>query len=196
MEPTNLQGLNITEQEIVIACQNGEVDQFTILYDLYVKKIYGYIYNKTMHRETAEDITSQTFMKALEKIASYNTEKASFATWLYQIARNTVIDHYRTKKQHVSLEDAWDISTKEDLAHDTDVHMHFDKLQEHLKAFKSEHRDILMMKLWLGMSYKEIGEAVGKTENNVKQINSRTIRKLRDTMAFSTLLLLILSLPL
>ena len=184
----------MSESEMVVACQNGDMNQFTCLYDLYSKKIYGYIYNKTLHRETAEDLTSKTFMKALEKINSYKSKKASFATWLYQIARNTVIDSYRINKKDISIDDVWDLSTNEDIPAQVDARMSYEKLQIHLQGFKSEHRDILMMKFWLGMSYREIGEAIGKSENNVKQINSRTVRKLRDSMIIISVVALFIQL--
>ena len=87
-------------------------DDFGKLYDQHVKKIYEFIYFKTHHKETAEDLTSVTFMKALSNIESFDEKKASFKTWLYRIARNTVIDHYRMKRETADLEDAWDLRSR------------------------------------------------------------------------------------
>src|SRR6056297_2278284 len=86
------------ESQAINNCQQGQLDSFNWLYERYIKKIYNFIYYKTMHQETAEDLTSQTFIKALNKINSFDSEQGTFQAWLYKIARNTVIDHYRTQK--------------------------------------------------------------------------------------------------
>lgn len=96
-------------------CQKGELEAFGFLYDNYIKKIYDFIYYKTHHQETAEDLTNATFMKALENIRKFNLQEAYFPAWLYKIARNTVIDHYRTQKNHNNIDDAWDIADKKKL---------------------------------------------------------------------------------
>lgn len=57
-----------SEQQVISQCQQGQLDGFGQLYDLYIKKIYNFIYYKTHHQQTAEDLTSQTFLKALSKI--------------------------------------------------------------------------------------------------------------------------------
>ena len=85
------------EFAIVQSCQKGSVEDFGRLYDLYIKKIYNFIYYKTHHQETAEDLVSIVFTKALKKINTFDNS-GTFSAWLYRIARNTVIDHYRTKK--------------------------------------------------------------------------------------------------
>jgi len=103
------------EKDIIVSCQQGDLEKFSWLYDKYIKKIYDFIYFKTTHKETAEDLTSQTFFKALEKIKTFNSDKGTFSAWLYQIARNTVIDHYRTMKKTVDIDDVWDMAEDQDI---------------------------------------------------------------------------------
>ena len=115
------------ESQIIARIKNGELNQFGTLYDLYIKKIYNFVYYKTMHKETAEDLTSQTFFKALDNIQRFDETKGSFSSWLYRIARNTVIDYYRTKKTENNIEDVWDLSGDENIQSDMDTTQ---KLQE------------------------------------------------------------------
>ena len=89
------------EGEILREYQAGNLEHFGEIYDVYIKKIYNFIYYKTHHKETAEDLTSETFRKALSNIKSFDTHRA-FSSWLYRIAQNTVIDHYRTYRANAS----------------------------------------------------------------------------------------------
>ena len=103
------------ELKLINKCQAGEPEEFTQLYELYLKKIYGFVYFRTHHKETAEDLVSLIFMKALENINSYNFNKGTFSSWLYRIARNTVIDHYRTMKSASNIDDIWDLAGNDDV---------------------------------------------------------------------------------
>ena len=174
----------MTSEEInaILDCQNGDMSRFGFLYDLYIKKIYNFIYFKTHHKENAEDLTSRTFMKALQNIGSFNTEKGTFQSWIYQIARNTVIDHYRTAKNDVNIEDAWDLHDGQDAEKDLDIKMSISKVEKYLSKMKSDHRDIIIMRIWQGMTYKEIAEIMGKTEAGSKMMYSRAINSLRQEM--------------
>jgi RNA polymerase sigma-70 factor (ECF subfamily) len=171
---------------------NNKSDEFSKLYDQYVKKIYNFIYYKTYHRETAEDLTSDTFMKALKNFDSFDTNKGSFSSWIYKIARNTVIDFYRTKKNNINIEDVWDLSEEEDLDSDFDAKERVKKVRKYLKKLKSDQREIIILRVWEGMSYKEISEIMNKTETSCRVSFSRTIKQLRKDMPLAIFLLLLL----
>src|ERR1700735_5250017 len=84
--------------------KGGSEAAFAEIYDLYFKKIYRFIFFRVGHKETAEDLAEEVFLKAFSKISSVN-EPAAFEGWLYQIARNLVIDYYRQKKLTVALDE-------------------------------------------------------------------------------------------
>ena len=167
-------------------------DNFGQLYDKYIKKIFNFIYYKTHHKETAEDLTSDTFIKALNKLDRFDENKGSFSTWIYQIARNTVIDFYRTEKNSVNVDDVWDLSTDEDILRDLDTAKKLEDVKEHLKTLKNEQREIVILRVWQGMSYKEISEAMGKSEASCKMAFSRTIKILKERMPLSVFLTMLL----
>lgn len=185
----------MTEQVIITQCQQGNLDGFGQLYDRYVQPIYRFIYFKTHHKETAEDLTSTTFMKALEGIPSFNAKKASFKTWLYRIARNTVIDHYRMSRPTESLEDAWGVSDGANLERDTDSQLKIEAVERYMKLLKPDQREVVLLRVWGGHSFAEIAEIMGKSEGSCKMNFKRVMEKLRDDFApFLLLLLLIRSL--
>jgi len=179
--------MEYVDTAVIKECQHGRIERFTKVYDAYIKKIYNFIYHKTMHRETAEDLTSTVFMKALENIQSFDESKGSFNAWLYRIARNTVIDHYRTSKDVMDIADAWGLSSKEDILRSVESNEQLERVRGYLETLKPQHREIIIMRVWDQLSYKEIADITGLTEANCKMTFSRAIRRLRDELGMGLL---------
>ena len=138
----------IDDRKIVKDCQKGNLNEFGKLYDKYIKKIYNFIYYKTHHKETAEDLTSQTFIKALDNIKTFSESKGSFASWLYRIARNNVIDYYRKKERGtVNIYDFWGFSSKTDIGYDIDIKEKLSQVKDYLKKLSFEQREIIIMRI-------------------------------------------------
>jgi RNA polymerase sigma-70 factor, ECF subfamily len=94
------------ESGLVRQAKSGDSDAFAQLYDAYLERVYRYVFFRVTDEETAEDLTSQVFLKAWEHLDHYQLTSTPFLAWLYTIARNQVIDHYRTHKETLTLEDA------------------------------------------------------------------------------------------
>jgi len=163
-----------------LECQAGESASFGILYDRYIEKIYRFIYYKTFSKEVTEDLVSDVFTKALEKIHSYQPEKGPFSAWLYRIARNGVIDYYRTRKSTVTIDDTFELSTDDRTAEAHDAVNALGKVTEYLKTLTPKQREIITLRVWEEKSYREIAEIVGGTEDSVKMAFSRSIRDVRE----------------
>src|SRR3989338_1038262 len=171
------------ESQVIKKCQAGELKQFGQLYDSYIKKIYNFVYYKTWHRQTAEDLTSQTFFKALTKIKQFDEIKGSFSSWLYKIARNTVIDYYRQNKADLNIDDIWGLADSQDFASEIDNQQKLGDVQKYLQNLKPDQKEIVIMKLWDGLTYQEIAEITGKTVAACKMTFSRTMARLRENLA-------------
>ena len=156
-----------------------EQKKFGELYKTHIDKIYRFVYFKTHHKQTAEDIVSQTFFKALQNIKDFDPGKGKFSSWLYRIARNLVIDHYRTRKSEIDIYDIWDLADTQDIKRDAELKDKLKQVEKYLKIMPGEQRDVILMRVWGGMYYKEIAEIIGKSEDNCKMIFSRAINKLR-----------------
>ena len=188
MQPSDITAL-------VERCKNGELDAFDPLYRQFVSPIYAYILRRAMDKALAEDLTSQTFLKALEHVRQYDASKGPFAAWLYGIARNALTDHFRGLRPHTSIEDAWDLSSEEDVHLAVHDRLEYRKIRSALHTLDAHKREIVLLRLWDGLSYQEIAAITGKTETNCKVIFHRTLQDLRQSLPLSVFLLLLVSPP-
>ncbi|MFA5075945.1 MAG: RNA polymerase sigma factor [Patescibacteria group bacterium] len=182
------------EAQIIIACQQGDLTKFAQLYDQYIKKIYNFVYYKTNHPQTAEDLVSQTFIKALENITKFKLgSQSSFSAWLYRIAQNTVIDYYRTKKADANINDYYDLASTEDTQLNAITSEQKAKVQTYLQKLNPEQRQIVIMRLWDELSYQEIASLTQKSEASCRMTFCRAIGQLKKELliiiAFITLLI-------
>lgn len=182
------------ELDLVAEAQNGNSAAFGQLYDVHIKKIYDFIYYKTMHKDTAEDITSDVFMKAWRNISQFKSH--SFSAWLYKIARNAVIDYYRSRKNVLDIEDCWDLADNSDLVADLDDGLKTGEIKQAMQSLSSRDRDILMMRIWQDLSFKEIADRLGQNEGAVKMAFSRAVIRLKSKVPLSLFLLWTSLLPL
>ena len=178
------------DSQYVKQVQAGSAEAFGILYDRYLDKIYRFIYYKTFNKETAEDLTSEVFHKALVKITSFDLDKGSFSTWLYQIARNRVIDYYRTAKSVVPLQDVFDMGVDERTPETLDAVANLGEVKEYLQTLSAKQREIITLRVWEEKSYREIALLIGGSEDSVKMAFSRSIKELREKCGPVTLALL------
>lgn len=183
------------DRQLIAAYKNGDSNAFGVLYDRYIKKIYNFIYYKTFDTAVAEDLTSTTFFKALNKIDTLDVERGNFSTWLYSIARNTVIDHYRSHAFNANEgEDVFDLSEENHTPAALDARHSLGVVEAYLAKLTPAQREIVTLRIWEERSYKDIADIVGGTENSVKMSFSRTIRKLREDLGpFTTLALVVLA---
>ena len=169
-----------TEQEIASlarAAQAGQAEAFGKLYDAFIRKLYDFIYYKTLNKEVAEDITSTVFMKAWKNIQQCNAD--SFLAWLYTIARRAVIDYYRQHRENRDIDDCWDLASEEDFIGQIDGHLKIESIKEAMRSLKNEDREIIIMRFWMDLTFKEIAQRVGKKEGAVKMALSRSLTSLR-----------------
>ncbi len=167
------------ERQIILDCQRGNLSSFGLLYDDYIKKIYDFIFYRVRQKETAEDLTSQTFFKALKNINQFNVGRGSFSAWLYRIARNSVIDHYRTSRPQTDLDGLAELGESGKIEEKIDLQERIEKVEEFLKDLTEEQREIVLMRLWDQLSYKEIADITKKSEASCRMVFSRTIAKIR-----------------
>lgn len=176
------------ELALVLSAADGNTDAFGALYDAYIGPIYRFAYYKTWHRETAEDLTSQTFVKALEAIRSFDPTRGTFQAWLYQIARNTITDHYRAARSTRPLEDAWDLADDTDIPTDVDTRLKLTDIRTAITHLTPDAREIVLLRVWSGLSHAEIAAATGKQETAVKVAYSRAVTSLKKEILVALVL--------
>ena len=185
--------IEIDEQSIVAACVRGETEGFTTLYERYIERIYRFIFYRTHNRTLAEDLTSDAFMKVLDKIHTFNESRGNFSTWLYQIARNTLRDHYRTEHPTTDIKDGWEIADKISVENEVSARVDITRVQQYLSKLSAEQRDLIFMRVWDGLSFTEIAQVIGKSEAATKMSFGRLIAKLRTELPLALFLISIIS---
>ncbi|MEI7451605.1 MAG: sigma-70 family RNA polymerase sigma factor [Candidatus Falkowbacteria bacterium] len=179
------------EEKIIAKCQAGDKEAFSVLYDFYIAKIYNFVFYKVFSKTEAEDLVSQVFLKALKNINKFTTKEGNFSAWLYRIARNTVIDYYRSNHDNYDIEDFWDLPADDNMFNELNVKLEFGRVKDLLQKFKPVQREIIIMRLWDELSYAEIAKVLNLSETNCRMIFSRAISDLRGDAAQWLLLLII-----
>jgi len=157
---------------------------FARLYDEYLDKVYRYIQYRVNSMQLAEDLTSTVFEKALVNFDKFSNDRASFSTWIFSIARNVVIDHYRvsSKRQTTPLEELADQSSGEQsLEEQLERKDERERLNLCLAGLSEEEREIVQLKFGVELNNRLIGKMLGLSESNVGTKLYRAIRKLRDS---------------
>lgn len=172
------------------------VENFSQLYDSHIQGLYAFLYYRIGHKETAEDLASQTMLRAWEKFESFDPEKASFKTWLYRIGYNSLVDYYRQNKPSVSWDNMPEPVAPQDISGEYRVGEDRKQVQKLLQTLREDERIVILMRVWDQLSYKEISEIIGKSEAASKMLFSRTMKKLRQNLSVTglTLYLIIMNL--
>jgi RNA polymerase sigma-70 factor, ECF subfamily len=155
-------------------------DAFASLYDTCVARIHRYIYYRVADDQLAEDITSKVFLKVWEKLPTYQPGKSPILAWIYRIAHNAVIDHYRTKKVSVPLEqvDPAEISWEDGTDKKMDLQIESQQLYEAIQELTAEQQQVLILKFIHGFSTREIAEQLGKQQGAVRALQMRGLREM------------------
>lgn len=169
------------ENKLITHAVRGRASAFGSLYDYYQPKIYRFVLIKVGQREEAEDLTHEVFLNAWQNINRYKDLGFPFGAWLYQIARNKVIDHYRTRKSTVNLENVDPNSISVTAAEwNPDSKLEIERLMAAVRQLKPDYQDVIIMRFVEDLPIKETADAVGKTEGAVKLIQHRAIKELKN----------------
>ncbi|MEK7212664.1 MAG: sigma-70 family RNA polymerase sigma factor [Patescibacteria group bacterium] len=172
------------ENKIVMNAIRGEASAFGLLYDHYQPKIYRFILIKVGRREEAEDLTHQVFLSAWQNIEDYEDLGYPFGSWLYQMARNQVIDHYRTRRPTLNIEevDPDNLTYDSQSAAQAEERLEMEKVKRAILKLKPAHQDVIIMRFVEEMSVKEVAAALHKTEGAVKLLRHRALIQLRKSL--------------
>jgi RNA polymerase sigma-70 factor (ECF subfamily) len=155
--------------------KKGDQIAFTFLLNYYWNEVYGFMLKRTENETNAEDITIETFSKAFDKIATYNSE-FQFNTWLISIAKNVHIDLLRKKKSSLFVEitdkqdqQAYNIADTTPSAEDELItEQNLSLLLQYIKELKPHYQEVIQLRYFQEMSYQEIANAINEPLTNVK----------------------------
>ena len=135
-------------------------------------------------REEAEDITNQVFMNAWQNVRQYRHRGHPFSSWLYRIARNQVIDHYRSRKDTLSLErdGVEDLVVQSMPQSELSQKFELEKVMRAVHALKPDYQDVIIMRFIEDLSLRETASAMKKTEGAIKLMQHRAIEELKKML--------------
>lgn len=176
----------IFDEELLVEQAKTDPEAFGKLYELYVDKIYNYVYYRIGHQPEAEDLTAKVFFRALNHIPHYKNKGTPFAAWLYRIAHNLVANWYRDRqrRQEVDLEQAVFNSAKQDTPQQAAERSDGRNiLWEAIKQLPPERQQLLALKFAERLSNAEIGRIMGRSEGAIKSLYHRTLVSLKELLA-------------
>lgn len=159
--------------------------EFEKVYEEYFSRIYNFMFYKVLNKGIAEDLTSEFFIKLLTKLNNFDESKANLNTWLYAIARNSVVDYFRIHKIEVSVDDSdnpIEIPNNYELEKDIIKNEDRKALYQALTKLDARTRKLLSLKYFFDMSNKEISNVTNINESTVSTICLRGIDKLKKML--------------
>jgi RNA polymerase sigma-70 factor (ECF subfamily) len=170
---------------LVELARNGDAEAFGLLYDHYHSSVHRFLFYRTRSQQLAEDLTSETFFRALRSMSGFRWQGKDFGAWLMTIARNLATDHFKAGRTRLEL-------TTEDMAlHDDATEgpeeavlagLTNEILLAALGELPGEQRDCLVMRFLQGMSIAETAAVLGRSDGAVKQLQLRGVRNLARLM--------------
>ena len=174
--------------ELVRRTQAGEAEAFGLLYDRYVTLVYRFIYYRLPDRAQAEDLTSETFLRALRRITSVSEQGRDIGAWLVTIARNLVLDHVKSAHYRLSM------STDEFFEHHTEdtteagVLAGLDQraLLEAVRLLSPEQQEAIVLRFFQGLSLAETATIMGRNAGAIKALQHRALKRLQVLLGATT----------
>jgi RNA polymerase sigma-70 factor (ECF subfamily) len=176
------------EKELTLRASRRDAEAFASLYDLYVDRIYKYIYYKVGNTTEAEDLTAQVFLNAWEAMGAYEWRDVPFSAWLFRIARNLVIDYHRAQRDTVPLEPPEgrppliiedEGARPEQALQET---MMVKQLQEAIAQLTEEQQQVLILRFLEGYSTAEVAQIMGKRPGAIRGLKFRGLCALREIL--------------
>ena len=153
------------------------------LYEEYYDRIARYAYAHVGNRADAEDIASEVFLKALESLESYRERGIPMQAWLFRIAHNTSVDYLRKTSRITTVPiNGVSIETKEDPAATAEKSIEMERVNEAMGKLTPEQREVVQLRFFGGLSSRETGDIVGKSDGAVREMQRAAIEKLRGLL--------------
>lgn len=167
------------EHDLIRRAQDYDPIAFGEIYERYYSGVYKYIYYRVGEQSLAEDVTMEVFAKAMESIDGFAFRGVPFSAWLYRIASNLVVDHFRRQPNQpaISLEEKL-VSAVEHPALQLDEEFSHFVLRAALSELTDDQQQVIILKFVDGLSNLEVAQILGKTEGAVKSLQHRALAAL------------------
>jgi len=154
--------------QLIKAAKRNDPLAFERIYDSFAEAIYRYFYSRVGNQADADDLTAQTFLSVLEKLPRY-LERGHFKAWLFTIAHNKAMDHFRKAKPDIGLEGAKSLGEPTDMLADVIKDEEIQQLSTLIKGLEEDEQELLRLRYVAGLSFPEMAYVLGKRQSAVKK---------------------------
>jgi RNA polymerase sigma-70 factor (ECF subfamily) len=172
-----------SDEDLLARAVKGDAEAFGDLYERHLGAIYRYIYYRVGETRLAEDLTETTFLKAWQALPRFRIGGTPFRVWLYRVAHNLLVDHYRTRKEQVPLSvhppmaDPSPSPEEELIARDRR-----DWVSAAIARLSPDYQEVLTLRFVNGLSHSEAAEVLGRSVGAVRVLQHRALKALREVL--------------
>ncbi len=171
----------------IIKAKQGDREAFDFIYSEFFNPIFRFIYFRVNSKAEAEDLTQTVFLKIWSALPDFEVkERGQFLSWCFTVARNSVIDFYKKKKEilldNIEPQQIFTQSTEDSLAHSLDDKILGERARKAIISLNGDQQEVIILKYINGLTNKEIASLLDKSEDNIRQIQFRAIKELKRIM--------------
>jgi RNA polymerase sigma-70 factor, ECF subfamily len=172
-------------RELVARGQQGDRDALEELYLIHFDRIYSYLHVSVGNRHDAEDLTTQTFLKMLEKIGTFKWRSAPFSAWLFRIAHNLAMDHFRARRRWQPEEEVPEPPGEEEPSAELEAMQTIgrESMLKLIDRLSPEQQQVLTLKFVFNLPNAEVAAILDKTEGAIKSLQHRALASLQKQIA-------------
>ncbi|MDD2786326.1 MAG: RNA polymerase sigma factor [Patescibacteria group bacterium] len=180
------------EQEKALFMQiKSDPQAIGLVYDRHAGQLYGYLLKRCGHKETAEDLVAQSFMKLLQSAPNLEWQGVPIGAWLYRVASNALADHWRSSavRKQTSLDDedeGWDPPSLDDPAWSAEMSLEGDRLRAAIDKLSRRDQEVLTLKFYGEYATEEIASQLGISNNHAAVLIYRSLGRLRKILTQAT----------
>jgi RNA polymerase sigma-70 factor (ECF subfamily) len=180
--PASTESRERAEERLLVEAAQKDPARFAELYELHFERVYAFVARRVGDREAAEDLTSDTFHKALANLGRFEWRGVPFAAWLFRVAGNAIADRSKRAGKEVAVDDPPDVGAEVDL----DEVEHRARLFRLVDQLPEDQRRVVALRFAEEKSIREIAAKLGRTEGAVKQLQFRALQSLRTLIRVKT----------
>lgn len=172
------------EGGLVARAQEGDEEAVSQLYRQYAPGIYGYLASRVRDPALADDLTSEVFLRALEGLPQFEERGISISAWLYRIAHDRMVDHFRrqARRPTTPLQDER-LPAQPGIDDQVELHLRMDQLGQAMERLTAEQHQVILLRFVAGFKIKEIAYVMHKSTAAIKMLQLRALTRLREHVA-------------
>ena len=162
--------------------KKGDAKAGEELFDYFSVLIFRFFVARTSNREIAEDLTQDVFLKVVSKIGSFNEEVGNFSSWIWQIAKNSLIDYFRSKKEIPLPDDLENFFGAYRIEEEIEDNIRKKEIFEIVKKLNEDEQEVFSLYFLSDLSYREISKITEKSESSLRVLVHRMLQKIKKVI--------------